>query len=331
MKSTLLSFLLSLACLQASAQDSLLTVLARQNVTTFEWKDNAFQGVAWERLTNEMKKTNNVLIGEDHFFQEIPLFTSEVVKIVKFDNFICEIDTYTAKILEARLTKPAQNEAFFKQYKSAFSFYALAPEFKLLEQLAKDKVKFWGTDQITAMSDGLICAEWAGKTKNKQARAIYEKIQAQSKDCMAKFLQNPQEPFYMFKPDFSKDLEALLALPVSSEEKEQIEALKLSVRIYTEQNHALRIQLMKNQFFKNLPALQNKRNLYKYGAVHTPKGESSRKSIRKMSSPHDCRQKWHTGISFRGYASTYLEPRKWRFSFPETLFQGNRRQGMALL
>ncbi|HRH59443.1 MAG TPA: hypothetical protein PL045_02685, partial [Chitinophagaceae bacterium] len=53
-----------------------------------------------------------------------------------------------------------------------------------------------------------------------------------------------------------------------------IERMRLSAKIYQEQNHHLRIQLMKNQLMQLYPEWNDKKNLFKYGASHLAKGES---------------------------------------------------------
>jgi len=53
-----------------------------------------------------------------------------------------------------------------------------------------------------------------------------------------------------------------------------IDRMKLSAKIYQEQNHQLRIQLMKNELMKVYSQWEEKKNLFKYGAIHVSKGES---------------------------------------------------------
>ena len=73
---------------------------------------------------------------------------------------------------------------------------------------------------------------------------------------------------------FNKDINALKTLNLSAKEQNVIDDLKLSQEIYQTQNHALRIQLMKHNLMNNYNKLSNSKNLFKYGAVHMPKGES---------------------------------------------------------
>jgi hypothetical protein len=124
------------------------------------------------------------------------------------------------------------------------------------------------------MADRLICNEWKGKSKNEAAAKIYQNIADQSKRHFDNFRKDPQNPFYMLTPEFEKDLAALSALKLSDDEVKIIEKLRLTARIYKEQNHHLRIQLMKDQLMEEYGNWAVKKSLFKYGAVHMPKGQS---------------------------------------------------------
>jgi hypothetical protein len=260
----------------SNAQDSLVRELAQKNVSLFSFENEGFKGAAWDSLLKEASQTSQVLIGEDHFFNEIPIFVAHLSNKIKFDNFFCEIDPYSADLIELNLKNKSKKESieFLTKYRNTFSFYALGSEYNLMEHLVNSKINIIGTEQIMAIGDRLVCANLAKITKDKKAKIIYEKIENQSKTYFEKFLQNPNEPMYMLTPEFEQDLNGLKDLKLSKEELQQIELLKLSRKIYLEQNHQLRIQLMKNQLLSNFNALNTQKNLFRYGAVHTPKGES---------------------------------------------------------
>lgn len=65
-----------------------------------------------------------------------------------------------------------------------------------------------------------------------------------------------------------------MQLNLSQAEKEKIEALSLTSRIYKRQSHHLRIQLMKNNLLRVYSKWENRKNLFKFGANHLAKGES---------------------------------------------------------
>lgn len=85
------------------AQDSEVTKLAKGNVTSFVPEGNSFSGLGWTKIMEKVNESNDVLIGEDHFTNEIPYFTSALASQVKFDNFFCEIDPFTARILQHKI------------------------------------------------------------------------------------------------------------------------------------------------------------------------------------------------------------------------------------
>ena len=257
------------------AQDSIVTAIAKQNVSLFVPDNNSFTGIGWTNLIEKAKECNDVLIGEDHFTNEIPYFTSALASQIKFDNFFCEIDPFTASILQGKIKNLQENELqeYVHKYGNTFSFYAFDPEFALLKQLSKSNVTIMGTDQILLIGDRVICSELQKITKNKKAEKIYLTIQNNSKTYFENFLKDQSKPFYLLTDDFAKRLEELQLLQLSPYEIKIINALKLSVNIYKSQRNHLRIQLMKNQLMENYTDWSGKKNLFKYGANHVAKGE----------------------------------------------------------
>ncbi|MBG6235010.1 hypothetical protein IWX76_001578 [Pedobacter sp. CAN_A7] len=258
------------------AQDSVVTKLAKANVSSFLPEGNSFSGLGWTKIMDKVNGSNDVLIGEDHFTNEIPYFTSALASQVKFDNFFCEIDPFTAGILQQKIKNLSDIELqkYVNRYGNTFSFYAFTSEFALLKQLAKSNTQIHGTDQIMVVGDRVICNELQKITKNKKAKDIYTTIENNSKIYFDNFLKDQSKPFYLFTDDFEKNIEKLSLLELSPKEGQIIAALKQSVKIYKSRNHHLRIQLMKNQLMEKYSDWAGKRNLFKYGANHLAKGES---------------------------------------------------------
>lgn len=257
------------------AQDSLITAMAKNNMTLFTKAGSNFTGEGWAKILNQAKGSSNVLVGEDHFTNETPFFVNALATQIKFDNFFCEIDPFTATILQDKIKHlPAwELEKYVADYGSTFSFYAFNPEFDLLKQLTKSNTIINGTDQILLVGDRLICNELQKSTKSKAAKNIYERIKNNSRLYFDNFLKDQSKPFYLLTPDFEKNLDELSALKLSDYEVKIIAALRLSVKIYKSQSNHLRIQLMKNQLMQSYQQWQNKKNLFKYGANHVSKGE----------------------------------------------------------
>lgn len=190
------------------SQDSLITQIVMKDLTTFSIDKKTFTGNGWDILINQIQKSDFVLVGEDHFTNDIPFFFSAVTTKVKFDNFFCEIDPYSAKIMESKIQNlpEIQLRKYVNDFGNVFSFYALDTEIQLLDQLVKSKINIYGLDQILLVADRLIYNELKQKTKNDKAKKIYEKIEEKSKIYFADFLNDQNEPFYMLTDEFEKKL-----------------------------------------------------------------------------------------------------------------------------
>jgi len=69
---TLTILLVSFYTQLTRAQDSLVTSLAKSNLTVFTKDGNKFTGAGWDKILTRAKLSNNVLVGEDHFTNETP-------------------------------------------------------------------------------------------------------------------------------------------------------------------------------------------------------------------------------------------------------------------
>jgi hypothetical protein len=242
-------------------------------MTTFSFENNVFTGNGWDTLVTRIKGSNFVLIGEQHLTNEIPLFVKSITEKVSFDNFFCEIDPYSAKIIESKIKDLSETQ--LKQYTdelgSCFSFFALEPEFNLLKKLVKSKTNVFGLDQIMVVADRLICHELKQITRNKRAKQIYEYIEEKSNKGLISYIKDPSNPIalYWFTDEFQKYITELKTLNLSSKENEIIQSIELSTKIYMDQdNYSLRGGLIKNNFMKASEKMENKKNLFKFGALH---------------------------------------------------------------
>ncbi len=120
----------------SQSQDTLFTQIAKSNVTLLSPNKESFTGAGWDTLIHHIQQADFVLIGEDHFTNEIPAFFKAITSEVKFDNFFCEIDPYSAKIIRDKITILSEKklDSYVARYGDAFSFYALEPEFQLMKQ-----------------------------------------------------------------------------------------------------------------------------------------------------------------------------------------------------
>jgi len=271
-----LAVLLFLIPVSLFSQDSLLAGLAKDNHATFTYDGKTFSGAGWEMIEKKVRSAGNVLIGEDHFTNEIPAFAKAVMHTGSFDNLIIEMDPYSTEIIENSIRSLSDEErtAFNKEYQSRFSFYALAPEYELLKGAVQDSINLMGAEQIAKFAGRLIFQHLEDITENERARSIYRSMMERSEKHFRKFLSDPDQTLYFMTTHFSKQLEALDTLALSGYEDSVIEDMRISRSIYSQDDHKRRIQLMKRILLNRLGEWYRDKNLFKYGAVHMPSGES---------------------------------------------------------
>lgn len=256
------------------AQNTVLDSLVQKNGFAFKPDKNiSFQGKGWDVLLNEIKQSNSVLLGETHFTNEIPYFTNAVINEVKFDNYFLEVDPYSVDIIQTKIRSLSDDQlnSFVKEYSTNFSFLEYEPEFALFKDLVKRNTKIYGAEQISIFADQMIISRLKETSKNKKAIEVYEQMLHSSKLVASK---EGLEKYYLLSEDCLQKIDSLLALKLSDKERKQIEDLKLSREIYVKRNHPLRIQLLKNILLTQMPDWTNKKNLFKFGAVHLPRGET---------------------------------------------------------
>ncbi|WP_426475887.1 hypothetical protein [Chryseobacterium balustinum] len=256
------------------AQNIVLDSLVGKNSFPFQIdKNTSFKGKGWDILLDEIKRSNSVLLGETHFTNEIPYFTNAVINEVKFDNYFIEVDPYSVDLIETKIKSlsPERLNSFVKEYSTNFAFLQQEPEFDLVKSLVKRNTKIYGAEQISVFADQMIISSLKEASKNKKVIEIYEQMLHNSKLIASK---EGLEKYYLLSEDCLQKIDLLLALKLSDKERKQIEDLKLSREIYTKRNHPLRIQLLKNILLNQMPNWNNKKNLFKFGANHLPKGET---------------------------------------------------------
>lgn len=257
-------------------QDSLLMRLASENVNLFVPQNGGFTGEGWNYIANKVDLSTHVLIGEDHFSNEIPAFIKAIAKHTKFDNFYIELDPFSTEIIAKTFRNFSEEERkkFNKTYGGLFSFYALKPEYELLEMMMDSGSNLLGSDQIVMYADRLIFQDILDETKSPEAREIFENMIAQSIVHLEKFYEDPKNPMYFMTPDFTMQLDLLEKLDLSAKEYLIIRNMRRSVTIYKEQNHRDRVQLMLHQLMNDFQKWNTSKTLFKYGANHMARGES---------------------------------------------------------
>ena len=191
-----------------------MTRLATENLKTFSYNNNDFNGDGWTFINEQVLRSTNILIGEDHFFSEIPDFVKEVYNTTKFDNFYIEVDPYSTALIEHSILEytPENLNRFNEEFSELFSFYALEEEYKLLKHIVQSGTNLLGSDQIVMYGDRLIFQNLVDKSSNEKAKEIYHYIIEESKTHLDNFYLDPKKPMYFMTTDFSNQLGKLKEL-----------------------------------------------------------------------------------------------------------------------
>lgn len=248
--------------------DSLITA----NAVTFKG-GSQFSGKGWDNLIEKSKRTNYVLIGEDHFINEVPLFTQAFARQMKFDNYVCEMDKWMMEIFTSKITQstPAQLDEWVTANYNNFSFFQKKNEFELMKSLLDQKTKLFGIEQIGLVSTTVIF-QYLYETSGAKNKKLYQVMRDSSAAVNEKFYKDFNKPFYMITPHFEESLKKISS--PTPKESELAEALVRSAGIYKTGSHKERIKLMQQNLAAYYPQLKGKKNLFKFGANHTLKGES---------------------------------------------------------
>ena len=262
------------------AADDAFAELARQHQHPMSVTGDNFAGPGWDLISERVAGAQQVLLGEDHFTNEIPLLIGAIAGIGNYDYFYIEVDPFSTRIIERSFLdmNAEQRAKFRREFGDLYSFYALQPEYALLDRLVRNGAGLLGSDQIVMFSDRLIFQDLLARTENELAQEIYSRIVRQSQERFDRFLQNSGQPdfslFYFMSGEFATDLDQLSELSLSEEEQAVIDAARRSIDIYQKQSHRTRVQLIKHQLMLDYPRWIGGRNLFKYGANHLARGES---------------------------------------------------------
>jgi len=311
--------------------------LARQHQLPMHVQENLFAGPGWDFLQDHVSQAQQVLAGEDHFTNEIPQLISALANVGSYDNLYIEVDPFSARIIEGSIRgmNPSERTAFRNTWGDLYSFYALQPEYALLEKMLVGNTRLLGTEQVVLYTEPLIFQDWLARTSNEQAREIYQAIIGSSQQHFREFLEDPQKPFYFLTPEFSAQLDSLAKLPLSENEQAFIKAMQQSVAIYQAQSHRLRVQLLKHQLMVEYPGWIGQRNLFKFGANHLMRGESFLTVqdigalVANLAEAH-YQQSFHVMITgesgfqaspFRGFPSTAIDPEDYFLKHLQPFFE----------
>jgi len=263
----------------AFAQDSTFTRLLRKNQYPLTQNGKQFTGSGWEKLLQDVRKSQVVLVGEDHGTAQTPAFTAALAREFKPATFVAEIDPYQAQDLARLADQPGLPVAFQQQHPMGLSFYSWTEEFELAQALRSQKVQFLGIDQVNCFATGRFYGRLAELTTNKATQnflrrqaAVYQAHDRQAFDAGLERLSILQQS--------PASLDSLVSLTrkESPAVQQMVQQYRTSAGIYQAQVHQERVNLMRRNLLQGLhpvaspPGPPLPKVLIKMGAVHIARG-----------------------------------------------------------
>ncbi|WP_345238241.1 hypothetical protein [Hymenobacter saemangeumensis] len=272
-----LAFLLGATILQATAQDSTLVRLIRQNQSAMTAANGQFAGPAWPRLEKAVQASQCVLVGEAHGVAQVPQFTAAVARIFKPAVFVAEIDQYQAADLSRLVAQPGPPTAYLQQYPMGLSFYSWVEEYELARALHAQGARLVGVDQVSLLYTGRFFELLAAQAKGKAAKAY---LQGQARRCQAwdraALQQDSLQHLAMYRlPQAALDSVVLLTSKEKPAVRAMVQNFVTTRQIYNSNGHQQRVNLMKKSWLGSLPAAGTPgpvpllpKTLFKFGANH---------------------------------------------------------------
>jgi hypothetical protein len=269
----------------AHAQDSTFARLSQRNQYTMTLSGTQFAGPGWDKLQQDIRQSQLVLLGEDHGTAQIPAFATALARELKPAVYVAEIDKYQAQDLSQLASQPGLPTVFMKEHPMGLTFYSWAEEFELARYLRGQHAAVLGIDQVSLVSSGRFFAMLAGKVKSPATKTYLLKraatYQAQDRAKMSKGTGN----FSIYQRPAALDSLRSLTRTESPEVRQMVQDFAASSGIYQlagqgdPRSHQLRINLMKRNLLEGLATYQRPGQplptmLFKFGATHVSRGVS---------------------------------------------------------
>lgn len=273
--------LLVCGALEASAQDSTLTRLIGRNQLSLSASGSTFSGSGWDKLLADVRKSQFVLVGEDHGIAQIPPFVAAVAREFKPALYALEVDPYVAANLTRFAAQPGQPTAYLRQYPGALCFATLAEEFELARTLRAQQARLLGPDQVFITNAAPTYRQLAKQVKGKVAHAYFMRL-AGAYERQAQASLRTTKPAFVMRQQTPAAIDSLLALTKGESPAVQqlAQDYAASYRIYTTGSHQARVDLMKRKLLQELRPYQTAtelatpKMLLKFGALHLARGAS---------------------------------------------------------
>ncbi|MBG8553547.1 hypothetical protein [Hymenobacter guriensis] len=271
----------------APASDTTFQRLLHKHQFALTQSGTQFSGAGWDKLRQDIQKSQLVLLGEDHGMAQIPAFATAVAEVLKPKVYVAEIDRYQARDLSQLASQPGLPTAFSRQYPMNLSFYSWVEEFELVRSLRAQGTALVGIEQVGAATPGRLLGLMADQTKSKTAKAYLRKtaatFQAQDRADMVAGTYN-RSTVNTLRPATLDSLRAATQKE-SPEVRRMLQDFEASVAIFQLNYagkpgaHQTRINLMKRNLLQELQPYQTVGQplpamLFKFGAYHLGRGRS---------------------------------------------------------
>ena len=269
------------------AQDTTLVRLLRRNSYPLSQVGTRFAGTGWDRLRQDVRQSQFVLLGEDHGTAQIPLLAQALAQEQRPALYVAEIDPYQAQDLTQLAAQPGLPSAYLRQHPLGLSFYSWTEEFELVRYFRTQQVPLVGIDQVSITSTGRLLTRLAGQVRSQTTkRALLERAATYQAQDISAMRQANNRYSLATLPTSALDSLRQLTHAESPAVKQQIRDLTASSEIYRlsssegSRSHQLRISLMKQKLLQVLKPYQTgpgqplPKLFFKFGAFHMSRGLS---------------------------------------------------------
>jgi hypothetical protein len=243
----------------------------------FKYTNNKFVGAGWDYIKEELKKSQMVMIGEQHGMEEVPLFTGLVSDEFKPKALVVEIDPYTASDLKKIAPYPKQYSAYFKKYPYDLAFFSYQTELDLAKKMVGDGIDIWGVNEVNFLSIGHFFRKLAAEAKSpKNIKLASDKAELYEKLDKPIFKDiNKYNNFSAYKISVATVDSLIIAFKNENAlSRKMLRDLKVSVPIIANIDYTGRLNFMKKNLLNYLDGSFGKdvitmpRLIFKLGANH---------------------------------------------------------------
>ncbi len=251
-------------------------------------------GAGAEALETAVRQSRFVLLGEDHFTREIPLFAAALCNMVHPDAYAVEAGPEAARFVSALLRRPdriARMSKRLQAYPGSMAFLDMRPENDLAAHCAASSrnpgFALWGLDQEFLGSAGALLEAMAETKPGPRARSAIAAAQVQERAAAVRAKQAGRydQLFLVASSDGEIDaLQSAVDADGTAATRDLLHEFVVSRRIYrlhlehSPESNLVRAELLKLHFLQEyLPLKQANpaaRVFFKFGDNHTGKGFS---------------------------------------------------------